>query len=455
MKRTLRATAIILALGLPLSAIAAQFSDIPAGHWATKAVDEATTKGLMAGFPGGTFHGDQAMTRLQLAYVMRKMITQFETVVKGDLKAPTFGHVAITDIGTHIADAPMVLELINAYGIFPGYDLSKGAFQPDKPISRYDYANAVATLYRRAEARGFIRPGKAETITFTDVTPAEKDMVQTVTAQYPVMSGFPDHTFRGERSLNRYEFAASAIKAVPVLQAHLAPKPTPKPTVAPTPMPTPEPTPMPTPTPVPTSGIHANLWELSGTYGMVPNGTIPGVATTPNIVGGQLTAGEEIWDFFLFERLRGFYDISGANAPTVGQFGLGLGYRWKVTENFHIVPSIGADAYGSMTSAFDKINLGIAGGGGLSLEWWLHPAFSISLGAEARYGIPGSGMTLVGAGTAPNIGLLYGGDLKLRWYPVDRFSIQVGGTAWTMPNMTGTQDQTLVVGPNAGIAWQF
>mgnify|MGYP003332745917 CR=1 FL=1 len=58
MHRSLPALAVSGLLSISLTAAAAPFRDIPPGHWATLAVDEAVTQGLMNGFPGEAFRGE-------------------------------------------------------------------------------------------------------------------------------------------------------------------------------------------------------------------------------------------------------------------------------------------------------------------------------------------------------------------------------------------------------------
>lgn len=55
---------------------AAQFSDVPAGHWALEAVDVITKCGLIVGYPDGTFRGNENLTRYQAALIFYRLLTQ-------------------------------------------------------------------------------------------------------------------------------------------------------------------------------------------------------------------------------------------------------------------------------------------------------------------------------------------------------------------------------------------
>jgi len=65
---------------------AAQFSDVPAGHWAQEAVEAITARGIIVGFPDGTFRGNENLTRYQAALIIYRLLQQLEAE-KG--KGPT------------------------------------------------------------------------------------------------------------------------------------------------------------------------------------------------------------------------------------------------------------------------------------------------------------------------------------------------------------------------------
>ena len=62
-------------LGFTVAKIAqSQFKDVPAGHWAQEAVDYITAKGLITGFPDGTFKGQQTLSRYQAALIFYRLL---------------------------------------------------------------------------------------------------------------------------------------------------------------------------------------------------------------------------------------------------------------------------------------------------------------------------------------------------------------------------------------------
>jgi hypothetical protein len=65
-----------------------EFKDVPPDHWAAPAVKELAAKGIMKGFPDGTFRGNQPVTRYELAVTLARFMRQVEEGLK-DLKART------------------------------------------------------------------------------------------------------------------------------------------------------------------------------------------------------------------------------------------------------------------------------------------------------------------------------------------------------------------------------
>lgn len=74
---------LVLALVGVVFAFAADYSDVPEGHWAYNAVMKATAAGVLQGFPDGTFRGTDSLTRYQFAEALAKLI---EYTDSGDAK---------------------------------------------------------------------------------------------------------------------------------------------------------------------------------------------------------------------------------------------------------------------------------------------------------------------------------------------------------------------------------
>ncbi|MDR5682952.1 MAG: S-layer homology domain-containing protein [Armatimonadota bacterium] len=70
--------ALVLALVAPV--FAQPFADVPTDHWAYDAIAELAAKGLIEGYPDGTFKGNQPLTRYEMAMVVARIIARIEAI---------------------------------------------------------------------------------------------------------------------------------------------------------------------------------------------------------------------------------------------------------------------------------------------------------------------------------------------------------------------------------------
>lgn len=63
-----------------ISAFAQPFADVPTNHWAYDAIAELAAKGLVEGYPDGTFKGDRAMTRYEMAMIVARLLSRIESI---------------------------------------------------------------------------------------------------------------------------------------------------------------------------------------------------------------------------------------------------------------------------------------------------------------------------------------------------------------------------------------
>jgi S-layer homology domain len=69
----------VLVAGLAISATAAPlFPDVPDNHWAKDAVSALAAKGLVEGYPDGTFKGDRAASRWETAMIVARLLAKME-----------------------------------------------------------------------------------------------------------------------------------------------------------------------------------------------------------------------------------------------------------------------------------------------------------------------------------------------------------------------------------------
>jgi hypothetical protein len=80
MKKTLIFFAAFLFVGLfALPAFAGPFTDVSTDHWAYEAIDFLQQKGIVEGYPDGTFKGDRSFTRYEMAMVVARLVDKLDT----------------------------------------------------------------------------------------------------------------------------------------------------------------------------------------------------------------------------------------------------------------------------------------------------------------------------------------------------------------------------------------
>lgn len=78
-RRLLATTVALLVLGLVVPASSAPlFPDVPDAHWAKDAVAALAAKGLVEGYPDGTFKGDRAASRWETAMIVARLLAKME-----------------------------------------------------------------------------------------------------------------------------------------------------------------------------------------------------------------------------------------------------------------------------------------------------------------------------------------------------------------------------------------
>ena len=79
MRPRVLAGSFVLTLVMAASAWAQPFADTPATHWARDALATLAAKGLIEGYPDGTFKGDRSMTRYEMAMVVARLLARIES----------------------------------------------------------------------------------------------------------------------------------------------------------------------------------------------------------------------------------------------------------------------------------------------------------------------------------------------------------------------------------------
>ncbi len=76
MKKLVLVLVLVLAFALPV--LANPFADVPLNHWAYDAVDYLAAKGVIIGYPDGTFGGNRMLTRYEFAEAIARVMAYVE-----------------------------------------------------------------------------------------------------------------------------------------------------------------------------------------------------------------------------------------------------------------------------------------------------------------------------------------------------------------------------------------
>src|SRR2546425_6765743 len=101
------ATLLVLVVVSP--AFAQPFADVPTDHWAFDAIAELAAKGIIEGFPDGTFKGDRGVTRYEVAMIVARILARIEAI-----KIPAPAAAAPAPQVTR-ADVQTIQRLVNEF----------------------------------------------------------------------------------------------------------------------------------------------------------------------------------------------------------------------------------------------------------------------------------------------------------------------------------------------------
>ncbi|MBE0448255.1 MAG: S-layer homology domain-containing protein [Actinobacteria bacterium] len=180
--------------------LAALFPDVPETHFAADAISFLRARGIIQGFPDGTFRPNANVTRAEFA----KMAVLSAGLTLIDTETPSFGDAPATHWAFRF------IETARAAGIIRGYP--DGTFRPNANITRAEIAAIVV------RAAGF-----TEDITgtrFPDVPETHWAFREIMTARNRgIIQGFPDGTFRPNDPATRAEAAVMIFRWVTGTQA--------------------------------------------------------------------------------------------------------------------------------------------------------------------------------------------------------------------------------------------
>ena len=133
----------------------AGLSDIYAGDWYADTVGYAVQKGIVSGYPDGTFRPNQPITRAEFASIASRFaqLTDEQDISFIDLDASHWGYKAVRSAASH--------------GWISGYP--DGSFRPEQAISRAEVTSITNRMLNRYADLDWIDAHRAEVIRFSDV----------------------------------------------------------------------------------------------------------------------------------------------------------------------------------------------------------------------------------------------------------------------------------------------
>lgn len=137
--RAQAAVVIVKAAGLETSAVTTNsFKDLPTSHWAAGYINASAAAGYITGFPDGSFHPEESLTRAQGISLIMRLCSQKEKAPLPVLQDMNSGHWAAADIGTALA-----LGMLET-------SKDENQIYPEAPITRANLARALAILLTKA-----------------------------------------------------------------------------------------------------------------------------------------------------------------------------------------------------------------------------------------------------------------------------------------------------------------
>lgn len=173
---------------------AASFPDVKSTDYFYEAVTSLTERGIIKGFPDGTFKPYQSVTRGQAAKILAGVLG----LDTNNVKNPGF-----TDVSTSNEYYGAIAALANA-GIINGYP--DGTFKPNAPIQRNHMAKILALAFG-------LKASPTATTPFTDLNHQEYEGYIKALYENKITTGMTPTTFGGTSNVTRGQFATFVFRA--------------------------------------------------------------------------------------------------------------------------------------------------------------------------------------------------------------------------------------------------
>jgi len=174
---------------------ACDFKDVPAGHWAADVIKELCKKGILSGYPDGTFKPDNDITRAEFT----KVIVTAIGLAEEETATPSFRDVSAGDWYYGVVQAAAKAGLVRGY--------ENGEYRPNAKITRQEIA---AILVRALARENLAATGSGDKTAFLDdqlIAPWARSSI-VIAVKEGLIAGYPDGTFGPAKNATRAETCA-------------------------------------------------------------------------------------------------------------------------------------------------------------------------------------------------------------------------------------------------------
>ncbi len=170
-----------------------EYSDVTTWHWAYETIQKLSSKGIISGYPDGTFKPNNNITRAEASKIFMEALNPDGVFSYGIDVCPdvTRFHWA----SRYIINAKIYIKL---------YD--DGLFKPEQDITRLEFANAIAEKLKFTNAVLNIK-SNTDDINLTDINDLDEKSVENIKylVKVGIINGYEDNTFRPNNNLTRAE----------------------------------------------------------------------------------------------------------------------------------------------------------------------------------------------------------------------------------------------------------
>ena len=188
--------AITLVMTCCLAAYGAEgrkFYDVSSKHWANKYITAMNTRGVVNGYPDGSFGPDKGVSRSEFATML---------CLSADIKYSKPSQQIYNDVPTNDWCAQFV-HAVKKY--MPGYSKDgKSYYEPNSPALREDITVALIKVIGYPVANADVDKLEDMFYDYDEISNSAKPYVA-IAVEMGIVSGYNDGTFRGDNGVTRAE----------------------------------------------------------------------------------------------------------------------------------------------------------------------------------------------------------------------------------------------------------